>query len=202
MVMAMHTDALPAGFHFPAGGNISQFYLLSLPEHRVDRGGGGLAISHDIAAEVDALRPAVTIRELGKATGNPSLINPGVFVIVVLRPPNILFPAHDNPVRVDVLHVRGETSEAAAGNHHVLIEQEPTEEIQLLALGIAPWTQAAGNLPLGVDCRGIAEPHVARGGIGSNVLERAGSPLEGMEPPPCHPARPYNGAPLIDIFGL
>src|SRR4051795_7933559 len=129
MVMAMHTDALPAGFHFPAGGNISQFYLLSLPEHRVDRGGGGLAVSHDIAAEVDALRPAVTIRELGKATGNPCLINPGVFIIVVLRPPNILFPAHDDPVRVDILHMGGQPAETAAGDHHILIEQESLDEV-------------------------------------------------------------------------
>src|SRR6185312_6232285 len=147
------------------------------------------------------LGPTMTLREFGKATGSPCLINPGVFVIVVLRPPDILCPAHDDPVRVDVLHVRGETAEPAAGDHHVLIEQEPTEEIELLSLGIEPRTQAAGNLPLGVDCRGIAEPHVARGGIGSNVLERAGSPFEGMELTRCQPARPYDGAPLIDVFG-
>ena len=57
------------------------------------------------------------------------------------------------------------------------------------------------NLPLGVDCSGIAEPHVARGGIGSNVLERAGFPFEGVELTRCQPARPYDGTHLIDVFG-
>src|SRR3954471_23899412 len=67
----------------PGGGNISlgtaecPACLLPLPEHRVDGRRGGLAVSHDIAAEVDGFGPAVAHCQLRQQCDSPVLETQG-----------------------------------------------------------------------------------------------------------------------------
>src|SRR5215213_8740350 len=166
------------------------------PEHRVNPSGRVLTVPDDIAPQVDALGAAVSGGELRQQRYGPVFGDPRVLGVVRILFPDILFPADDDAVGVDVLDVGGRVPEAAAARiHHILIEKESFGEILLLPRGVERWTQNSNGLSLGIHRRGDAELIPP----GTQVFEDAGFPLERMALAGRDVALPYDGADRVDV---